>query len=116
MVLFQCLGDALRQYKSIQTYRHNMGALVLTGHLRMGCETQNSIGLDQAHPIYLHQSLVSVSVQVFQMVIKRNFISKTLIVVHVLVVLIACKTQSVLLKVCFIERNPTINVESLTTL
>ena len=35
MVLFQCLEDALQQYKSIHTYRHNMDALVLTGHLRM---------------------------------------------------------------------------------
>lgn len=65
MVLFQCLEDALRQYKSIHTYRHDMGALVLTGHLRMCSETQNSIDLDQAQPIGLHQSLVSVSMQVF---------------------------------------------------
>ena len=35
MVLSQCLGDVLQQYKSVHTYRHDMGALVLTGHLGM---------------------------------------------------------------------------------
>lgn len=90
MVLFQCLGDALRQYKSIHTYRHDMGALVLTGHLKMGRETQNSIDLDQAHTIYLHQSLVSVSTQVFRWWLKAIL---SLIVVYFLVVLSAKDNQ-----------------------
>lgn len=47
VVLSQCLWDAMRQYKSIHTYRHNVGTLVLTGHLRRaGREDKTSINLD----------------------------------------------------------------------